>query len=461
MTNITTTETTTPVFQTDLLRFLKNLEQMFNCYLDAVCSLSRRSLYLAMATESHLLLGKLTQTEKRWTSHLPFSEFHDVDFNHWGDMFRRWHAYMGEHALKDEYIDYRPFVPDNRFFIDLYDAYCYTEETSLHYDQMDYMAYIQSGDTALRVMEEGLGKALMRFEEVTIGALGQVSDDTPGFLLLKQSEQMRKLCRTQFEHLSDIMFSIDALLMQDHSDEAYVALYDRTVYQYCRSPKSKAVSYVERWKSNHKTGDLRSDANVEFRILKQQFDNHPLLSKLSHDLHFEQTLTLQHATVGRFLFRHRKELYENKDNLEQIVEMFTKMELLQKAIIYGEAYKQTVDVESETLDSCFTEKLHNNPLAIQKLIGLLQEDLPTIGTKKREINGGKKWGHVFEAFKYPGVDILKSSITPKDFGRCMHQLVPSLDADNIAGYIRPERYSKDVGKSVINDFIKRYRSIWK
>ena len=456
-----TTPTTTPVSCSDLLRNLQNLGRLFDGYLDALCSLSRRSLQLAMATESHLLLTKLIQMERRWASHLPLFEYLDVDFNHWGDVVRRWHDYMGEHALSDEYISYRPFVPDTNYFVDLYDAYCYSEETVRHYDKMSALAYIQSGDTARRVVNEGRGKALMRFEEATIGTLGQASEDTPGFVLLNQSEQMRQLCREQFALLSERLFSIDAMLRQEHPDEAYSNLYERTVYQRCRSAKSRAVSFLERWRANHQKGDLRTDASVEFRVLQQQIDNHPLLSKLNRELHFDQTLQLQHVAMGRFLFEHRSMLFGDFDTLELTIELFTKMELLQQVVLFGENYRQTADVETEALDACFTEKLRKNPLAIQKLIGLLQEDLPSIGTKQRETSGAKKWGHVYEAFQYSGVDILKKGITPNDFGRCMHQLAPTLVAKNIAGYIRPERYSKEVGQSAIHALIKRYSSIWK
>ena len=180
---------------------------------------------------------------------------------------------------------------------------------------------------------------------------------------------------------------------------------------------------------------------------------------------FTPLLVEQHAAVGRFLFEHRSELFDAKEASKEVIRLFIEMELFQQLSIYGitrnsemQPVKSETKPVNNTLDQKFTERLRNNPRAIQKLIEQLNKDKPTLGTKQRESTGGKKWGHLYAALIE--VEILEPDTMPSDFGRAIGNLLnlPKDMIQKISRYASPDRYSKD--SPIITNFVKEYKKVW-
>ena len=462
MTTTTVSETMMTEERTDLLCYLQNLKRLFDSNVEAFNSLSRTSIQLALAVESCLLLIKLNQTSKRWIEHLPFFEFHDVEFGEWGESFRKWSEYMGKHALREEYLSYKPFVPNINFYVDLIDALRTSEDSAIQYDQMTPETYVESGDPIRDVFSDNRGRYLQLFEDTVLAQLGQTDEGAPGFTLVNQSENIRKLCCSQLIELSDRLIWIDNMLKGVHSDDAYINLYERVIYQRCEASKRQAVTYVEQWLTDQHPSDVSIDAKVKFLSLKLELENNSLLKQLTVYLNFDKSLQDQHAAVGRFLFEHRRELFNAEPTLKKAIEIFMKMEQFQQIALHGIIQDESVNTADTPLDPCFTEKFRNNPRAIQNFVRLLKEDEPSLGTKQHEANGGKKWGHLYTALKDKKLEIIYNDSSPLEFARAVgHQLhLSDKMIKKISRYARSDRYSLDRGKAVIDFFIKRYKTVW-
>lgn len=454
--------TTTPEKISDLLRCFQNLQRLFEAYVDAINSISRHSLQFSLAIESHLLLMKLTQTVQRWSDHLPFFEFQDVEFTKWGETLRNWDDYMAQHALRNEYISYKPFVPDVNFYIDLIDAIHFSGESDRHYAQMTPKEYVESGDAVRDCFPQSRGHYLQSIEETVLSQLGQNSEDTLGFTLLKQSGQINQLCRNQLSLLSDQLFGIDNMLKGVHTDATYINLYERVVFQRCKAVRSQADSSVRQWCADNQNSDMGFEARVKVSSLKLELENQSLVNLLARYLNFDKPLHEQHAAVGRFLFEHRKELFDAELALKVAIGLYLEMEQFQQIALYGFVQDHSFPPADNILDYCFTDKLRNNPRAVQNLIRLLNEDISSIGTKQHESTGGKKWGHLLTALMCEEVGVIKDKSMPADFGRAIGRLLCLSDkmTKKISRYACPDRYKVEVGKTVIESFIKRYKTIW-
>lgn len=457
---MTTIRTTTTDKRSELLRYLQNLERLFYAYLDAINILSQCSILLALAMETRLLLIKLSQTAQRWSYHLPLFEFHDVDFNSWGEILRAWCNYMDKPALSEEYISYKPFVPSRNFLVDLYDALQASGESVRQYDQMTFEEYIKSGNIAQTALKTSYDQYRQNFEKVTLDQLGQIDEGAPGFVPLEKSEQVRELCYQQLLQLSTLMFRIGSMLNGAHPDDTYINLYERTIEQRCNALKRRVTSEVEQWLKDYKGDDIKTDAMIEFRVVKQDIENHLILKPLSNYLDFEILLQEQHASLGKFLYEHREELSNDQVALLTLVEAITKMELYQPIALHGITFNPTI-THTDLCIPYLTDELSNNPIAFQKFKELLTDDLPSLGTKQHEATGGKKWGHLYEALKKEEVKVLKKETTANDFARAIGKILGfnETKVENIGRYVSG-RYSKDMGKASIKEFAQRYKTIW-